>query len=498
MAAVVTDARRTARNAGWLVVQRAIHIATAAVFGLLVPRLMGPEIFGRYALLTSVSTWFAMLSGLGAVSLMSRVVPQFTATGDTAGLGKLVTNLLPLRVATGILTGLAYFAIIAALAGDVDRVAAGLIAAAVFCGAVGNICFSLFLGLNQAARWGLGDLARRMLTLGGVLVGYPIAGLRGACAGLLAANLVVLIAGLVGVRPYLRWSAIDFRREYLGPFLKIGTSFAAGNLLLGLAQHSGETVVRMASDDYAQVGFFGAAYNAYLTGAYVLWQGSIAFAPLLVALQHREGPAAVSLWLGRLLKCMVVAAALVALAAVLVADDLVPRIFGPAFLPVATTVRPLAASIFMLAVCCAGRLGALVADRPWLSAGAAGSELAICWGAGLLLVPRFGSTGMACAILLGTATYAAVITWRTRDVVGYSPRAAIQAAALVVPCLLLAFFRGGPLWNVALLGVAAAGYLALLGWRGVITVAELRSLREVVRGSRQSAADQEELSSLPA
>ena len=123
----------------------------------------------------------------------------------------------------------------------------------------GAYCFSLFLGLNQAARWGLGDLARRTLTLGGVLVGYPMAGLRGACAGLLAANLVVLIAGLVGVRPYLRWSAIDFRREYLGPYLKIGTSFAAGNLLLGLAQHSGETVVRMASDDYAQVGFFGAA-----------------------------------------------------------------------------------------------------------------------------------------------------------------------------------------------------------------------------------------------
>ena len=100
---------------------------------------------------------------------------------------------------------------------------------------------------------------------------------------------------------------------------------------------------------------------------------------------------------------------------------------------------------------------------------------------------------MAWAILLGTATYAAVITWRTRDVVGYSPRAAIHAAALVAPCLLVAFFRGGPLRNLALLVVAAAGYLALLRWRGVITVAELRSLREVVRGSRQSAADEEEL-----
>jgi hypothetical protein len=186
---------------------------------------------------------------------------------------------------------------------------------------------------------------------------------------------------------------------------------------------------------------------------------------------------------------MIVAASLVALATVLVADDLVPRLLGPAFMPAATNVRPLAASIFTLAVCSVGRLGALVADRPWLSAGAAASELAICWGAGLLLAPRFGSAGMSCAILLGTASYAVVITWRTRDVVGYSPRPAIEAAAFVVPWLALAFFRGSPLWNAMLLGMAVAGYVALLRWRGVITVAELRGLR-FVRNRHLSSAEQ--------
>lgn len=495
--ALVTDARRTAQNAGWLVVQRGLHVATAAVFGLLVPRLMGPEGFGRYALLTSVSMWFAMLSGMGAVSLMTRVVPQFMAADDTAGVGKLVTNMLALRVSTGILTGAAYVAIVTALAAEIDRVAVILVAGAVFCRTVGNICFSLFLGLNRAARWGLGDLGRRMLTLAGVLVGYPIAGLRGACAGFLAANIIVLIAGILGARPYLRWADLDLRREYLAPFLKIGTSFAVGNLLLALAQRSGETIVRLASDDYTQVGFFGAAYSAYVTGGHVLWQASIAFAPLLVTLQHREGPAAVSLWLGRLLKWMVVAAGLVALATVLVADDLVPRLLGRAFTPAALNVRPLAASIFMLAVCCVGRLGALVADRPWLSAAAAGSELAICWTAGMWLVPRFGSTGMAYAVLLGTTTYATAITWRTRDEAGYSPRAAVEAVALLVPWLLLGFLRGGPAQNAALLAIAAAGYLALLRWRGVITVAELRSLREIVTGRQPSESPEPEpLSSL--
>jgi O-antigen/teichoic acid export membrane protein len=318
----VSDAQRTARNAGWLVLQRGVHVVTAMLFGLLVPRLMGPEGFGRFALLTSVAMWFAMLSGLGAVSLMTRVVPQLTAGGDTAGRGS-----------TGILAGLSYVAIITVLAGEIDRVAVTLIAAAVFCRTIGNICFSLFLGLNRAARWGLGDLARHVLTLAGVLVGFRVAGLRGGCAGVLAANLIVLVAGIIGARPYLRWSALDLRRAYLAPYLKVGTSFAAANLPLALAQRSGETIVRMASNDYTQIGFFGAAYSAYLNGAYVLWQSAIVFAPLLVALQHRDDTASVSEWLGRLLKWMTVAAALVALATVLVAGDVVPRVLGRAYAP---------------------------------------------------------------------------------------------------------------------------------------------------------------------
>ena len=81
--------------------QRGLHLAAATLFALVVPRLMGPEVFGRYSLLTSVSMWFAMLSGLGAVSLMTRVVPQFTAAGDIAGLRTLVTSLLVLRAGTG-------------------------------------------------------------------------------------------------------------------------------------------------------------------------------------------------------------------------------------------------------------------------------------------------------------------------------------------------------------------------------------------------------------
>jgi O-antigen/teichoic acid export membrane protein len=222
------DARPTFRNAAALMAQRLLHIVAAALFALMVPRLIGPAVFGRYALLTSVSMWFAMLSGLGAVSVMTRAVPPLVMADDMAGLRRLMSSLLALRTLTAVAAASLYFAIIVFLLDESDLVAASFIAGGVFCRTVANVCFSFFLGLNQAARWGLGDLLRRWLTLVLVLVGFPLAGLQGACAAFLIANLVVLGFGLARAWDYLHWSHVDLTKPYLGPFIRLGRSSPPG------------------------------------------------------------------------------------------------------------------------------------------------------------------------------------------------------------------------------------------------------------------------------
>jgi hypothetical protein len=55
------DARVTARNAGLRLLQRGVQTAGGLLLAMTVPRLMGPAVYGRYALLTSLSLWFALL-----------------------------------------------------------------------------------------------------------------------------------------------------------------------------------------------------------------------------------------------------------------------------------------------------------------------------------------------------------------------------------------------------------------------------------------------------
>ncbi len=64
-----SDLQIQARTAVWnvslLLSQRGLFILGNLVFAALIPRLMGPENFGRYTLIISLSIWFGLFSNMG-------------------------------------------------------------------------------------------------------------------------------------------------------------------------------------------------------------------------------------------------------------------------------------------------------------------------------------------------------------------------------------------------------------------------------------------------
>jgi hypothetical protein len=152
-------------------------------------------------------------------------------------------------------------------------------------------------------------------------------------------------------------------------------------------------------------------------------------------------------------------------------------VLGSGFRPVSTVVLPMAFALLPLSLGCVGRLAALVADRPGLSATAAACELVAFWTLGSLLSSRLGAAGMAVAAFVATSVYAGVIVWRTREVLPFSLRGGATAVALALLLLPLTFFKGSAVTNVSLLCAALAIYVALLAWRRIITRDELIALR---------------------
>ncbi|MEP7366703.1 MAG: oligosaccharide flippase family protein, partial [Acidobacteriota bacterium] len=273
------ESRQTLRQAAGLGLQRALQLAMGFLFAALIPRRMGPQVYGQFSTMVTMSLWFSLMSGLGAVSLMTRFVPEFLAREDREGLKKLASNLMTLRLANGLMGAVVYLIIGAIWLKDLDQMAIIFVAISIAARTVANLPFTLFLGQNRAARWGASDLLRRVLTFPFVFCGYIADGLRGAGAGLLAVELSVLALGLWWGSEFLSLRLMKIDREFLRPYLRFSAAFFVSNVMLMLFSQGGTTLVRFVSGDYAEAGFYTIAFGAYLVGTQGVWRLLTAFGP---------------------------------------------------------------------------------------------------------------------------------------------------------------------------------------------------------------------------
>ncbi|HXE80320.1 MAG TPA: hypothetical protein VNK41_06195 [Vicinamibacterales bacterium] len=481
------EAQRTIRNAGFVAASRVLHVAGATLFAILVPRLMGPASFGRYALLTSLSEWFAQLSNMGVISVLTRVVPELIASGREAESTRLFTNIFALRIVTATAAAAVYAIVAFVWLGEPDTIAAVLVGLALLCRILASICFALFLGRSQTLRWMAGDLLQRWLVLALVVAGGAAGGLRGACAGYFIATLLVLAVAMTGARRSIDWRVLDPSLRYLRPYLRLGLSFAVSQVLHNVANRSGALIVRVATGNYLQVGFLGAAAAMYQMGGMTVWQVAGSLTPFFVGRFHSGERKAVAGWLSRLLTLMVMGAVLVNFSVLFTGADLIPRLLGSAFAPVVTSLAPLAVALIPFSFAAIGRIVALLVDRPGVAALASAAELAVAWAAGPAMASWLGAPGAAAGMLIGVCAWAFVMWWPLRRALEVPFLPAFKALGLGAAFVPVAPLRGGFATNLLLLLASGAAYILLAVRLHIVSPRDIETLRQFTR--RRGAPD---------
>ncbi len=469
------------RNAGWLMAQRGLHVAAGTLFAVVLPRLMGPETFGRYALITSISLWFALFSGMSSAQIMGRFGPEFALEPDNEKIQKFFGNLLVVRLGTGFFAAALYLLVTTFWFRELDAVTVAIVAGSVFFRTAAGLVFALFLGLNKAARWGMGDTLRRWLSLVFIVLGFYLGGLRGACTGLVVSELAVFCVGLRWAGPILSWSKLRLDARYIAPYLRFSVYFFGANLLMATSQRSGEVLVRAVSGDYVAVGLFGVAYRIYLTVTQMIWNSSMAFAPLLTMMLVQGKEEEIKRWIERLLKIATVFGVFLIYGLLLLGDDLLPRLLGRPYEAVGRILLPLMLSVLTFALISVARMVALAYDRPRVAVIGSAVHLAVLWMLGWPLVSLRGSWGASAAMLGASVFCAAFFTWRMRQVLRYSIRdwgLAILIGAFFVP---LALIRSSLLANISLYIAFVVGYSAVLLRLRVVNAGELSAMRRAVR-----------------
>jgi O-antigen/teichoic acid export membrane protein len=465
-----------------MMAHRGVEAAGGLVFVALVPRLMGPDLYGRYALVTSMALWFALASGLGFVSATTRYVPQLLARDEMGKIRRLVGNFLTLRVASSGIASVTYLVLLAWWWPDLDRIVLGLMSGSVFVQGVAGFLFALFLGFNQAGRWAAGEALRRWVLLALVVPAFQLDGLRGVIIAVLMADVVVLALGVWWTRPWPAGGDLWPNLPFLAPFLRFGLAFLATQWLQVAFQGSGEPLVRAVTGSYTQVGFFGLAQTIYLVAASTLPQLMLAFAPMLSTLLDRGQTAELAQWSARFLKCLAAGGVFVVFGAWFLAGPVVSVVFGDAYLPAGPNLVALSLAVLALTLGSVSSVLALVHERPGIPLGAAAIRLALFWSLGPLLVGHWESLGGCVAMAASNTVHAGYLAWRMRDVGGVGPFRAwlvpVGVGALFLP---LGWLRSTSPWDAALYLTFVVGYATALFGLRVVTGRELRGFVSLFR-----------------
>ena len=479
MAATLSgQSQHAVRQAGLLALQRAAQIGAGLLYVALVPRAMGPEVFGQLITLQAISMWFTRLSGLGAVALMTRYVPEFVRRGDHDGLRKLTGSLLALRLTTGLIGAVVYFGIVQWWLHDLDRTVVALVALTITLRSAANLSFTVLLGLNQGSRWGAAELVRRLLAIPLIYAGVRSSGLAGACVALGLVEGSVLCLGLWWSRGYLG-SPLRLDRPFLEPFLRFSAMFFASNLLFMFFEQGGTPLVRLIAGDYAEAGYYAIAFGAYLAGAEALWKLLSGFGPLFSSLRIRGDIRELQAWIRRLLQALAVCGVVVAGFLYGCADWLVALVLGPEYRPVATLLPWLAIAGLAAGPGSIARVLSVNFDQGRISLVAAAAQLACFAIVGWILIPRIGSVGGCVAVVAAASVFSLYSTWRIRSSISYSMRPWAEMVILGAACspVFLVSNDFGPLRFALFLAVFIGAAAAM----GFVRASDGRMLWRAVR-----------------
>jgi O-antigen/teichoic acid export membrane protein len=464
-----------------IVLYKGVHVAGLVLFSVLAPRYLGAELFGRFAVILSLTTLWMTTSNLGARYVFGRFVPEYAASGT----GERVSALFMQMVGSRLVVALLVVPLLVLFLGRALPEASVVTLAASGAGFVAMTLaapmFSIFYGLNRLGT-SMGRESFGRLALLALLVALGAeASLERATVAMLLMHATALVIGVWLCRDLFRFDAAAFApREMLG-HLRFGAAVFAANLLLRAPWRLGESALALADVARAEIAYFNIALSAAVAFTRLLGEATTLQIPSLSQRQAAGDGAGRDYGLGVALKFLNVTGVLFVLVVFAAGPWAVRTLWGVEFLGVvpnlllvapAALSQPFVRTALSLAVV-EGRLRRNLA----LGASAVVAFVAAAW----LLVPRFAAFGATAALLVASVASAlvAILQLRGSGVLAVA-RASRHALVAAAPAgLLLA--TGGAAWGAA---AAIPLYLALLALARVVTREEIARLADSLRRRR--------------
>lgn len=398
---------------------KAAEAVTLLLLATVVPRVLGPADYGRFAVALTVVAIGSVAMTLGGATLLARYVPA-AAPGERGALARA----LSVRLARNRAVLFAVLTVIAAALVTWDPARfPPLLTAFVLIALALNVAATLALqadlGLGRTGAWCARYPVQNAVLVAAVIVLSDAAGTTGAVAAIVVSAVVAFGLGAVAVTPLLH--------RGLPPVavpegaLRFGLLQATSGALVQVAQRGGVIEVALLAASDVQAGFAALAIGVALAATYVVVQVFTVSLPRLAERSDFAGVGALDAPAGRLAGGggaesslrrlaggLLVVVVPVAAGTVLAIDAAVPIVFGAAYAGAAGAFGPALAMVVLAPVNALAVQAAALRLRPEATLYAAVAGALGFTGAAVLAVPAWGAAGATGAALVGAAAYALV------------------------------------------------------------------------------------------
>lgn len=465
--AVTAEASVTSKNLSKITLLKVAQYPFLALFAFLVPRIMGTDIYGRYALFVS---WVGIMSAvldLGISEISARSVPELQRRADGDGIVVFFSRMLGFKLTVD----LAFVAICSLgllIAGARLGIGIGAFAwpilLTVFISDLGAAAYGLLFGLNRLVACSARDPIRRGASLAIVILLYNKFGLRGAVFSVLLVEAISSFLNLMWTRRYISPRDMVPRLSYIAPLLRYGLLFYFSWGVLTLWQRLGDTLVGYLRADFGQVALFDLSNQIFLTATSFTLFVITSLAPIFTRLRLEGKEGKLVDWSRRILTYSQIACMLLLGGWLLLGRDVIPVLIGRQYGGLYPIVTLLMCGTFPMVVVQLGLALAMAYAEPvWYLLALSVAVVAFI-AAAFVLIPSHGAIGCAAATLISCVLCALTMAARYRHNLRQSLPRAIKAivigAVVLLPCWLC---RGG--WGRdALLLVAFSTVYAGVLW----------------------------------
>jgi O-antigen/teichoic acid export membrane protein len=381
------------------------ELVTLLLLATVVPRVLGPRDYGRFAVPLTIVTLGSLAMSLGGPTLMARFVPA-AAEPDRVPLARAIG----LRLAQGRAVQLAVIAAIAlaAVVWDGERfppVETALVVGGLAASVAASLALQVPLGLGRTVPWALRYPLQNAVLIVAVLGLHPIAGTIGGALAVFASAVAGAVYAAVVAGPVLR--AKVARVPVPAGVIRFGALQAAGAALVQVVHRGGVVAVAVLGGTAAETGYAALATGIALGVTYAVLQAFTVSLPHLTSADRAAGAAEPEAVLRRLASTLVALLLPGAVLGVVLLDVAVPAVFGEGYTGAVPAFGPALALVVLAPLHALLVQVAALRMRPAVALANGVAAVVVFVGVGAVAVPRWDAAGATVAAVAAAAVGAA-------------------------------------------------------------------------------------------